>query len=134
MRLDDLPVWASTLAGMGVQLVTIWQSIAQIRAKFGARSDVVLTNFLTKIWFPGMSDVEGLNYVEAISGDEHLPSALSRYQRNDDRTSVTALPLVQSKALREMPLGKALLQHGSLPPAIITTFQPNIPRRRLRRR
>ena len=51
MRLDDLPVWASTLAGMGVQLVTIWQSIAQIRAKYGARSDVVLTNFLTKICF-----------------------------------------------------------------------------------
>ena len=130
MRLDDLPVWASTLAGMGVQLVTIWQSIAQIKAKYGARSDVVLTNFLTKIWFPGMSDVEGLNYVEAISGEEHLPSTLSRYQRNDDRPSVTALPLVQRKALREMPLGKALLQHGSLPPAIITTFQPNIPRRR----
>src|SRR4051794_33499501 len=77
-----------------------------------------------------MSDVEGLNYVEAIGGDEHLPSALSRYQRPDDRTTVTALPLVQRKALRQMPLGKALLQHGSLPPAIIDTFQLDITRAR----
>ena len=119
MRLDDLPVWASTLAGMGVQLVTIWQSIAQIKAKFGPRSDVLLTNFLTKIWFPGMSDLEGLSYVESISGDEHIPSALTKYQRADDRPSIATLPLIQRKALREMPLGKALLQHGSLPPAVI---------------
>ncbi len=120
MRLDDLPVWASTLAGMGVQLVTIWQSIAQIKAKFGPRSDVLLTNFLTKIWFPGMSDLEGLSYVESISGDEHLPSALTKYQRNDDRPSVATLPLIQRKALREMPAGKALIQHGSLAPAVVT--------------
>lgn len=126
MRLDDLPVWASTLAGMGVQLVTIWQSIAQIKAKYGPRTDVLLTNFLTKIWFPGMSDIDGLNYVQDISGEEHLPNHLTRYQRNDDRPSFTALPLVQRKALREMPTGKALLQHGSLPPAIIDAFQPKI--------
>ena len=114
--------------------MTIWQSIAQIRAKYGARSDVVLTNFLTKIWFPGVSDLEGLNYVEAISGDEHVPSALSRYQQAEDGPSLTALPLVQRNALREMPLGKALLQHGSMPPALITTFQPKVPGRRRGRR
>ncbi len=127
MRLDDLPVWASTLAGMGVQLVTIWQSIAQIKAKFGPRSDVLLTNFLTKIWFPGMSDLEGLSYVESVSGDEHVPSSLTRYQRNDDRPIVSTLPLIQRKALREMPLGRVLLQHGSLPPAQIALLWENFP-------
>jgi type IV secretory pathway TraG/TraD family ATPase VirD4 len=29
-RLDELPQYASTVAGLGVQLVTIWQSVAQI--------------------------------------------------------------------------------------------------------
>ena len=133
LKLDDLPIWASTLAGMGAQLVTIWQSTAQIKAKYGTRADVLMTNFLTKIWFPGMSDLDGLNYVEAISGDEHLPNALRRGQQPDDRPGVTSLPLVQRKALREMPTGKALLQHGSLPPAIIDAFQPVIPRGRRRR-
>ncbi len=124
MRLDDLPVWASTLAGMGVQLETIWQSIAQVKAKFGVRSDVVLTNFLTKIWFPGMSDLEGLSYVEGLSGDEHVPSSLTRYKHTDDRPSVATVPLIQRKALREMPSGTALLQHGALPPAPVRVRGP----------
>ncbi len=34
VQLDDLPEWASVLAGLGVQLVTVWQSIAQIRSRY----------------------------------------------------------------------------------------------------
>ena len=132
LRLDDLPQWASVLAGMDTQLVTIWQSIAQIQATYGRRADIVLTNHLTKIWFPGMSDIGGLHYASTLGGDEHVPGALSRWNNlhDDDRVSPTMLPLVQAKALREMPPGKALLQHGSLPAAEIDTFQPRPLRRR----
>jgi len=31
----QLPEWASTLAGIGVQLVTLWQSTAQVDAIYG---------------------------------------------------------------------------------------------------
>jgi type IV secretion system protein VirD4 len=127
MRLDDLPIWASTLAGMGVQLETIWQSIAQIKAKYGARSDVLLTNFLTKLWFPGMSDLDGLGYVEGISGDEHVPHTLTSVRRRFEPLSPATLPIVQRRTLREMPPGTALLHHGSLPPTRVGVPKPLVP-------
>ena len=134
LRLDDLPEWASVLAGMGAQLETVWQSIAQIHAAYQRKADIILTNHLTKIWFPGMSDLDGLRYASTLGGDEHVPGALSRWNNlhDDDHIRPTQLPLVETKALREMPPGKALLQHGSLPSAQIDTFQPRPLRSRRR--
>ena len=44
-----LPSWASTLSGIGVQLVTAWQSVGQIEAAYGKQSQAILTNHLTKL-------------------------------------------------------------------------------------
>jgi type IV secretion system protein VirD4 len=74
---DRLPAWSSTLAGVGVQLVTTWQSVGQIEAAYGRHSEGILTNHLTKVFYAGMSDPMGLDYASRLSGDEHLPAALS---------------------------------------------------------
>ena len=81
-----------------------------------------------------MSDLDGLRYASSLGGDEHVPGALSRWNNlhDDDHIRPTQLPLVETKALREMPPGKALLQHGSLPSAQIDTFQPRPLRSRRR--
>lgn len=132
IRLDDLPEWASVLAVMGVQLVTVWQSLAQIRSRYKDRSDTLITNHITKVWFPGMSDLDGLRYASTLGGDEHVPATLSRWrgQVPDDRIPTTGLPLLDMKVLREMQPGNALLQHGSLPSARVKTFSPRTNRSR----
>ncbi len=57
-----------------MQLVTAWQSIAQIEAAYGRQAQAILTNHLTKLFFPGMSDAAGLDYLSRLLGDEHVPS------------------------------------------------------------
>ena len=119
LRPDQLPSWAATLAGIGVQLVTAWQSVAQIEAAYGRQSQAILTNHLTKLFFAGMSDAAGLDYLSRLLGEEHVPSRLSRQAGypDGDRQSVTDVPLVPPAALRQMRPGDALLVHGTLPPA-----------------
>ena len=118
LRPDQLPSWASTLSGIGVQLVTAWQSIAQIEAAYGRQSQAILTNHLTKLFFAGMSDSAGLDYLSRLLGDEHVPSRLSTQPVDDpDRQGITGVPLVPPAALRQMRPGDALLVHGTLPPA-----------------
>lgn len=135
LRPDQLSSWASTLSGIGVQLVTAWQSIAQIEAAYGKQSQAILTNHLTKLFFAGMSDASGLDYLSRLLGEEHVPSRLSSQAGypDGDRQSVTDVPLVPPAALRQMRPGDALLVHGTLPPAHVR-IKPWYRSRRLRKR
>jgi len=66
--LRALPEYASTLAGIGVLLVTIWQSLAQIDAAYRRHADTILTNHLTKVFYAGLSDPASLRYVNHVLG------------------------------------------------------------------
>jgi len=118
IRPDQLPSWAATLSGVGVQLVTAWQSVSQIEAAYRRDAPAILTNHLTKLFFAGMSDANGLEYVSRLVGDEHLPAHLGPLTTGDsERGRVATVPVVPPAALRRMRPGDALLIHGSLPPA-----------------
>ena len=131
---DRLPAWSATLAGVGVQLVTTWQSVGQIEAAYGRHSEGILTNHVTKVFYAGMSDPMGLDYASRLLGDEHLPASLSGQAGQDrERTSVVTVPVVPAAALRQMRPGDALLIHGTLPPAHVR-LRPWYRDRQLRRR
>jgi type IV secretion system protein VirD4 len=123
-RLDQLPEYASTVAGLGVQLVTIWQSVAQITRAYGRGAGIVLTNHLSKVFYAGLSDQDSLEYVARVLGEEEVESrdlsgtwtSLVRPQVTDRSNRVG---LVQPHSLRQMLPGDALLVHGTLPPAHI---------------
>jgi len=120
LRPEQLASWVATLAGAGVQLVTIWQSLAQIDAAYGVHGQAILTNHLTKVFLPGMSDIAGLDYLGRLTGEEHLPSVLgSPWSGSRDGESVATVPLTPPTVLRQMKRGRALLLHGTLPPASI---------------
>ncbi len=93
-----------------------------------------MTNHLSKVWFPGMTDLEGLRYASTLGGDEHVPATLSRHrgERQDDRLPATGLALIDMKVLREMKPGTALLQHGSIPSASIVVTPKKTSRLRIR--
>ena len=123
--LRSLPEYASTLAGIGVLLVTIWQSIAQIEAAYGRQADTILTNHLTKVMYAGLSDPASLRYIDQILGnaevDTRSHSAAERMNGGSDQFSTTHLPLAPAHVLRQMQPGDALLVHGTLPPAHVQT-------------
>jgi type IV secretion system protein VirD4 len=125
-RLEQLPNYASTVAGLGVQLVTIWQSVAQITRAYGKGAGIVLTNHLSKLFYTGLSDEESLGYVGRVLGDEEVDARQvsgnwAELTRANVTDSTSRVSLVQAHCLRQMVPGDALLVHGTLPPAHIRT-------------
>lgn len=132
-----LPHVASTCAGIGILLVTIWQSKAQLDAAYGTEADSVLTNHGTKLLFSGISDLSTLEYAARLVGDEEIirrSTTIDRYDtRRSDSLSTTSVPLLPVHVLRQGRPGHALLVHGTLPPAHLIS-RPYYRERRLRRR
>lgn len=121
--LRALPEYASTLAGLGVVLVTIWQSLAQIEEAYHSHADTIITNHLSKVFYGGLSDPIAFRYLAQVLGDSEV-STTSRTRSDGPESaqfSTTQLPLVPPHAARQMRPGGALLLHGTLPPAFIRT-------------
>ena len=128
MPLRRLPEFVSTVAGLGIQLVTAWQSIAQIKEGYRASADTVLTNHLTKVFFGAQSDTDALDYVAKLVGDEEVATASSTtdlyaLRRGSTQDSSQRMTLAPANVTRQMPKFTALLIHGALPPAHITAVR-----------
>mgnify|MGYP001251467586 CR=1 FL=1 len=121
-----LPHVASTCAGIGLLLVTIWQSKAQLDSAYGELADSVLTNHGTKVIFSGASDLPTLEYASRLLGDEDITRrGTTLDQRDGHRTlSLThhSVPLLPVHVLRQSRPGHALLVHADLPPAHLRTL------------
>jgi type IV secretion system protein VirD4 len=123
--LRSLPEYASTLAGLGVLLVTVWQSLAQIEATYGRQSGTILSNHLSKVFYAGLSDPDSQRYVASVLGDEEVEtssrSAELQGGRGSMQLSTVRNPLAPAHVLRQMLPGDALLLHGTLPPVHLRT-------------
>ena len=123
--LRSLPEYASTVAGIGILLVTIWQSKAQLDVAYHRAADTILTNHLTKVFYTSASDLSGLELAAKLVGDAHLPMRSSSADLRGTGGSLSesshAIPLAPAEVLRQMVPGDALLIHGTLPPAQLRT-------------
>lgn len=125
--LPKLPQWASTVSGAGIQLVTVWQSKAQLDNLYGRDADNVLTNHRTKLFYPsGLSDRATTDYLSSLVGTEHVQADLTvptwlpnGVESPPGRAPATAVPLLPASVLRQMNIGDMLLVHGEIPPAWI---------------
>ena len=120
--LEDLDTLASTAAGHGIQLVTIWQDLAQVTARYGARAATVVNNHRAKVFLSGISDPSTLDHASHLIGDEelHLPATTSGGQGGPTTTrSPTTRRLAPPDALRRIAPGQGVLVYGGLPPARI---------------
>ncbi len=122
MPLAWLPEVASTCAGIGILLVTIWQSKAQLDSAYGRLADSVLTNHGTKVIFAGCSDAATLEYVSRLLGEEEITRrSWSADLGAGGRRSVSEAEhrerLTPYHLLRQVRPGEAVLVHGTLPPA-----------------
>lgn len=117
--LAELDSLAATCAGHGIQLMTVWQDLSQVRARYGERAPTVINNHRAKIFLSGTSDPATLDHASGLVGDEepHVPS-ISR-DPYGGRT-VTSTPsrrrLLPPEDLRRLPTGTGVLVYGALPP------------------
>ncbi|MCK9895018.1 type IV secretory system conjugative DNA transfer family protein [Frankia sp. AgB32] len=120
--MKNLPGRISTCAGMGIQLMLVYQSKAQIDAAYGNKADVVVSNAVTKVFFSGLSDKSTLDYAASLLGQEHVAarSVSSDSAPGGGRQGVndapTRLELLPAHLLRQVAPGQALLLHNTLPP------------------
>jgi type IV secretion system protein VirD4 len=117
--LADLDVLASTAAGHGVQLVTVWQDLAQLHARYGARAGSVVNNHRVKVFLSGIADPGTLEHASALIGETELRSWATTVDGTGrtSRTDTAALRrLAPADALRRVPPGDAVVVSGHLPP------------------
>ena len=133
--LPDLDQIASTGAGQGLQLVTVFQDLAQIHQRWPGRADTIVNNHRAKLFGPGITCARTLEYLRRILGDTEVPQrsqTSAEFGRRSTTQSSTFRPLAPPNQLRERASGSMLLVYGSLPPALVR-LRPWFRDRRLRR-
>jgi type IV secretion system protein VirD4 len=120
--LRDLDILASTASGMGIQLVTICQDMAQLAARYGQdRARTIANNHRAKLILSGVSDPSTLELMSGLLGEEayaqHSISAESHERRRTFTSSVGYRRLASADELRRVRPGHGVLVYGHLPAA-----------------
>ena len=118
--LRDLDTLASTAAAHGIQLVSVFQDLAQVSNRYGERAQTVVNNHRAKIVLSGISDTQTLEYASRLLGDEEvLHESITKGGRGARSTteSTTLRSLAPAHALRGIRPGEGVLVYGHLPPA-----------------
>ena len=121
MAVPQLPQWASTLAGLGIQLVTVWQDVSQLRTKFDTGANTVLGNSRSLIFYGGCTDPATFQFVEQITGSDFHESRLSR-RPDIDSAGIRDMSLIPPHALRQMDTNDRLLIQSNFPPIQMRTL------------
>jgi type IV secretion system protein VirD4 len=116
---EDLATVASTSAAMGVQLVTVFQDLAQVRLRYREATGTVVNNHRATLFLPGIKDLDTLDLASRLIGDsETIRDSITR--GGDGRRSATASPqwrrLLPAEAARTLPDRHGVLVYGNLPP------------------
>lgn len=134
--IDDLPTVASTAAAVGIQVVTIFQDIAQVEARYGNGAGTIVNNHRAKLWLPGISDLDTLELPSRLAGEEEIerPSVTTDATGRRSNTSGTHWRrLLPADLVRQLGDGEGILLYGNLPPVRLR-LRPWFASRRLRRR
>jgi type IV secretion system protein VirD4 len=122
--LSELDGLASTAAGHGIQLVTVWQDLAQLTARYGSRAGTVVNNHRAKLFLSGIADPATLEHASTLIGEAEQPVASTTVDRGRSAGSTTMSAtyrrLAPADALRRMSPGTGVLISGHLPPARLT--------------
>jgi type IV secretion system protein VirD4 len=117
--LAELDVLASTAAGHGVQLVTVWQDLAQLNARYGLKGPSVVNNHRAKLFLSGIADPGTLEHVSQLAGEEDRnvrSRTLDNYGSSSTTDASSPRRLVPPDVLRRLPPGSGLLVYAHLPP------------------
>ena len=118
--LPELDGLASTGAGKGIQLVTVFQDLAQVEARYGKRALTIVNNHAAKVFASGIGDPSTLDYISQVVGDGEFrqrSDTAGEQGRASATVSSTYRALAPANVVRGASPGSALLVYGHLPPA-----------------
>jgi type IV secretion system protein VirD4 len=118
--IPDLDGLASTGAGQGIQLVTVFQDLAQVEARYGKRAQTIVNNHRAKVFASGIGDPETLRYISQVVGDGEFrqrSETAGEKGRASSTEGSTYRDLAPANVVRGARPGSALLVYGHLPPA-----------------
>ncbi|HTE68441.1 MAG TPA: type IV secretory system conjugative DNA transfer family protein [Actinomycetes bacterium] len=128
--LPQLDMYAANAGGHGVQLITAFRHLGQMKARYDDRAEAVFANHRAKVILSGVTDTETLALLSHLLEDEtvrHLatPAALAKAGKDrGDGDPARAAPRARNaspaEALRWISPGHGVLLYGHLPPAYIT--------------
>jgi len=131
--LPQLDLYAANAGGYGVQLVTAFRHLSQMRARYDDRAEAVFANHRAKIILSGITDAETLTVLSHLLGDETIrqlstPAALARAAKDrggeGDSAAARSAPRTRgaspAEALGWISPGHGVLLYGHIPPAPIT--------------
>ena len=130
--LPQLDQYAASAAGYGVQLVTTFRHLSQMRARYDERAEAVLSNHQAKIILSGVTDADTLAHLSHLLGDETIrqlatPAALAKAAKDRGEGAEASRAAARSRggaspaeALGWISPGHGVLLYGHLPPAPIT--------------
>jgi type IV secretion system protein VirD4 len=123
--LRDLDTLASTAAGMGIQLVTVCQDLAQLTSRYGAeRARTIANNHRAKVVLSGIGDVGTLDTLSGLAGEQALREHTVTSDLRDGRRSLSSSTVYRRLApadeLRRIRPGDGVLVYGYLPPVQLT--------------
>ncbi|MGQ0618286.1 MAG: type IV secretory system conjugative DNA transfer family protein [Acidimicrobiia bacterium] len=133
---EDLATVASTSAAMGLQLVTVFQDLAQVRSRYGEASGTVMNNHRATLFLPGIKDVDTLELASRLIGEREVDRESVTVGVDGRRSRTSAghwRRLLPGDQARTMPAGHGVLVYDNLPP-IRLRLRPWYRNRRLRRR
>jgi len=118
----DLAEIASTCRAYGIQLVTVFQDLAQVEARYGQRARTVINNHTAKLVLPGQSDRELLDLLTRLLGEEAVDQITRSHNPHGVTTneSIHYRPLAAIHQLRQLPKGTGILIYGNYPPTKLT--------------
>jgi type IV secretion system protein VirD4 len=101
--LEELDQVAATCQGQGVTLVTVWQDLAQLVARYGPKARTVVNNHTTRVLLGGLADPTLAEWLPTLTGPARVTGG--------DRGLALA-----PEELRQWPRGAAVVVTGREPP------------------
>jgi type IV secretion system protein VirD4 len=127
--LPQLDVYAASAGGHGVQLVTTFRHLSQMRARYDERAEAVFANHQAKVILSGVTDGETLALLSHLLGDETIrqlatPAALAKAAKESGEGEAARAARSRgaspAEALGWISPGHGVLLYGHIPPAPIT--------------
>ena len=119
--IHDLAQIAATCRAYAIQLVTIFQDLAQVTARYKHGAGTVVNNHTAKLLLPGTSDRELLELMSRLLGDETIEqdATTSGPAGVTHTTHLHQRPLAAIHELRQLSRDRALLLYANLPPLVV---------------
>ena len=116
--LRELATYASTGAGQGIQICSVWQDLAQIQSIYGRNAATVVNNHTARVFLPGSADLATLDQTSRMIGEfERQRTSVSiggdgHRSVSESSTTTRAAPV---EFLRQLPAGSAVVLYGRDP-------------------